>query len=424
MEPPVAPPTGAFGEPAAPDPRPVEGGRYAAPSRDGQQPYAAPQPYVPPAYVPPTYDLPAPAAPPALPETGVPDYSRPPTETPPVAPSAPALHYPGSDPVTPTHPPVAHYPPTAQYPADVGSSSPFSEPQPTADPQPAVPPPPLSEPQPPAESPPRGGFAALGLEPVELEPPVAEPSAPAPEFDADSGHARGTPSTGQPGAGVVEPADTRGGAAPVLRRPPGPLLPTDRPVVVTPEDLSRATAFEKVGLVLAVIGGPLGLILAVVNGVRGVRRRGWLTRLGRVSIVLAVLSTIAAGIGGVTLWNIREAQLAHDQVAAASAEFCAAAAENPQTVEPPLLGWPDPGATITESLTLMEAWTTRWTDLAAVSPAGLRTGLELLASRGGEVIEGVQQSRLVNDAENERVISATASSSGVANWYETYCVAP
>jgi hypothetical protein len=217
---------------------------------------------------------------------------------------------------------------------------------------------------------------------------------------------------------------TAGGPVPVLRRPPGPLLPTEKPVIESSDDLARATTGEKIGLVLAILAGPIGLVLAVVNAVRGVRRRGWLTGIGRASIVLGVLSTIAAGIGGLALWNIREAQLAHDQVAAASAEFCAAGAQNPQLVEPPLLGWPDPGPTITESLTLMEEWTTGWTDLAAVSPADLRAGLELLATRGGEVVAAVQQSRLVNDAENERVIAAAASSSGVANWYDTYCVAP
>lgn len=461
VEPPVpAPaPTGAFGEPVAP-----VWGQPSAPPTGLQPPaqqYLPPEPYVPPAYVPPVtpdpastapagapaYDLPAPTFEPPLPTFGqhptaydlpapaAPPASVEPAYGAPVAPTYPGLSpaYPGSAPAapaypglaaetpaaasppTPASPPTTQYPPTAQYPTGL-EPSPYD---------------PAPEPQPLAEPPAFSGFAALGLEPADPAPidpgaaPISDGFAGGSLPAGDIGGAYGAPDPHRvDDVAAVEPAAPRDRSSTVLRRPAGPLLPTESPVVDDPDELARSTGFEKIGLAIAVIGGPIGLALAIVNGVRGIRRRGWLIGVGRASIILAVLSTIAAGIGGVALWNLRQEQLAHAEVAAASAEFCAAAAESPEIVEPPLLGWPEPGPTITESLTLMQDWTTRWTDLAAVSPEGLRAGLELLAANGDEVIASVEQSRLVNDAENERLIANAATNSGVASWYESYCAVP
>ncbi len=213
-------------------------------------------------------------------------------------------------------------------------------------------------------------------------------------------------------------------APPATVFPPGPLLPSSSSAVETPEDLERSTVGEKVGLALAVLTGPIGLVIAIVNAARGARRRGWLIGIARASLVLAVISTIAAGIGGYVLWNIRADQIEHAEIAAASAEFCAAGAADPAIVTPPTLGWPAPGATTTESLALMQAWTDNWTTLAATSPASLRTGMELLATRGQTIIDAVTASRTVDDAANQQQISSIEAQSGVAAWYANYCAAP
>jgi hypothetical protein len=206
--------------------------------------------------------------------------------------------------------------------------------------------------------------------------------------------------------------------------PAGPLLPGSGGAVETPEDLARPTLLEKTGLALAVITGPIGLVLAVVNAVLGVRRRGWLIGIVRASLVLGVLSSIAAGIAGYVLWNMRLDQIAHDEVAAASADFCAAAATDPTMVTPPTLGWPEPAATVGESITLMQAWTDRWTGLVPTAPPKLGSAIESLAATGQAVVDAVTVARFVDESTIESQITAAARDSGVANWHTTYCVAP
>jgi hypothetical protein len=381
--------------------------------------YEMPAPAAPPAYempaptAPPAYEMPAPAAPPQ------PTYGAP-----------PAPHYPGLTPASP-------YPPTAQYPAPVdpvaspppasdeppmyrpraADAAPADDPRraydrPVAYDAPAAYDPPApsraddpalrAAPQPVVEPPAFGGFDALGLQPPEprsAETPGGMPAAEHPLVRAD--------------------------AAPLATVfPPGPLLPDSTAAVESPEELGRSTVVERIGLVLAVLTGPLGLLMAIVTAARGVRRRGWLNGIGRASLALAVISTIMAGIGGYVLWNLRLDQLEHDEVAAASAEFCAAGAADPAIVSAPLLGWPSPGATISDSLTSMQAWTDEWVALAATSPAELRDGLDLLAARGQTIIDAVAGSRIIDRETNEQQITSIEGQSGVAGWYATYCAEP
>jgi hypothetical protein len=203
--------------------------------------------------------------------------------------------------------------------------------------------------------------------------------------------------------------------------PPGPLLPPTTGAAEIPDDLERSTVGEKLALVVALLTGPLGLLVAIITAARGARRRGWLIGVARASLAFGVISTIVAGIAGVVLWNLRLAQLEHAEVAAASAEFCAAAAADPSIAVPPALGWPAPGSTITDSLRSMQAWTDNWTALSATAPAELRPGLDLLAARGQSIIDTVSIARYVDDEANIAQISAIQAQSGVAGWYQEYC---
>jgi hypothetical protein len=414
----------------------------------------------------PSYDLPAPASAPSTPQT----YDLP----------APA-QYPAQVPSAPS------YPPTAQYPAglDPATAFPTAPPTgqaypPTASPQPPVyEPPPAYQPpaayEPPAAYQPPAAYEPLGYRPPPAaeqpatvappspyEPPVAYPppayppaAMPAPEYSPPAYPPPVVPPAPQdsqvPGVAaqaadpvgyppalaepplIAEPVASAYQEHPLVRSepavpatvfPPGPLLPSTRAAVETPEDLERSTAGEKVGLVLAALTGPLGLAFAIVNAARSGRRRGWLIGVVRASLILGVISTIAAGIAAYAFWTIRADQLQHAEIAAASAEFCAAAEADPTMVAPPMLGWPAPGASVSESLTLMQAWTDRWTTLAASSPADLRTGMELLAERGQTIIDAVTAARTVDDAANQAQIAAAEAQSGVANWYTTYCLEP
>jgi len=280
--------------------------------------------------------------------------------------------------------------------------------------------------EPPAAYDPAAAYQQQSFQPPTYEPPTYEaPPQPAayepPQTASATQHQFGAPAY-EPAARVAE-APSGAALSPTPVVPAGPLLPS-RTAVVTPEDLERATVGEKIGLALAILTGPLGLLIAIISAVRGGRRRGWLIGISRVSLVLGVLSTIATIIVGIVGWNIRADQMAHDGLAAASAEFCAAAEADPSMVTPPTLGFPAQGNSIPETIDAMTAWTTRWTELAATSPAELRTGLELLAAKGQTIVDSVTESRSVDDALNAQVIGSVQAQSGVPAWYENYCITP
>lgn len=390
---PAYPPTAQY--PAGVDPA-----SYAAPAGPSYEAPAAD----PPVYQPPAYDAPPASAPPA---SAPPAYEPPSYAAPPPAYEPPTYDAPRAD-----------EPPPADEPSPAYEPPPFAAPSVAEQPTYAAPPPVV---EPPAFT----GFEALGLQPTDTGGP--EPSAAADPPPAERAFVE------QPRA-EEQPAQTSYGEHPIVRAeaaplasvfPPGPLLPVPAEGRDDEsEDLARSTVLEKVGLALAVLAGPIGLLLAIVTAIRGVRRRGWVIGIGRASLVFGVLSTIVFAIGGYALWNMRLDQLQHDQVAAASAEFCAAGDADPSLVTPPTLGWPREGETITDSLALMQAWTDNWRALAATSPAELRDGMNLLAERGGVIIDAVTASRSVDDAANQQQISSIEAQSGVSSWYVTYCMEP
>jgi hypothetical protein len=445
---PAAPPAPAYGAPAAPPTSPAY-----------EMPAPAPAPSSPPPG-PQSYDLPPPASAPSAPAwspqpTPHAPAPQPTQQTPAPQPPPPfgAQQYGSPQPPPPygaeqyaspqaspsydlpapegardlgAPPTGVAYPPTAQYPADLADRTayPSGPPQGTAYPPPVAEPPSYAPPAGPGYDLPASAPAPL-QEPPSAAPPLgyeayARPSAPD-ERRHDTSRYDALPVSSPPGEHPLVLSEP---APPATVFPPGPLLPSSTAAVATPEDLERSTAGEKVGLVLALFTGPIGLAVAIANAVRGARRRGWLIGVVRVSLVFGVLSTIAAGIAGYVLWNIRLDQIAHAEVAAASAEFCAAADADPTMVTPPTLGWPAQGASVGESITLMQAWTDRWTTLAAESPAKLGTGMELLAETGQTIVDGVTTARVVDDAANQAQIAAAAGQSGVAGWYTTYCVTP
>jgi hypothetical protein len=429
---PQAPPSYDLAPPAAAP----SGNPFAAPPPSYEPPAAQPPAYQPPTDEPPAYEPPA-YEPPAYepqayqpPAHEAPAYEPPAYEAPTYQPQAyepppqqqaPSydLPAPGAAPYAGAAPAGAVYPPTAQYPAGLDPALappagptydlPASAP-PAAQPTPLDEPPPYAAPEAPVQyvAPPPSG-AAYDAPPVDQAYAAPSPYGESPRPDE--------------GSADEHPLVRAESAVPATVFPPGPLLPSST-AVETPDDLERSTAAEKIGIVLAVIAGPIGLVMAIVNAARSARRRGWLIGIVRASLVLGVLSSIAAGIAGYVLWNMRLDQIAHAETAAASAEFCAAAEVDPSMVTPPTLGWPAEGASVSESLTTMQAWTDRWAALAASSPAKLQPGVERLAEAGQAIVDSVTQARVVDDATNQAQISAVAGQSGVAGWHATYCVAP
>jgi hypothetical protein len=186
-------------------------------------------------------------------------------------------------------------------------------------------------------------------------------------------------------------------------------------------DLARSTAGEKVGLVLAILVAPIGLIVGIVAAARSAHRRGWVVGIVRASIAIAIVFTIAIGIGGYFEYTQFKQQQQHDQTVAASAAFCAALKADPTMYQLPTFGWPAVASSIPDSLKAMQSYEDRWTKLAKVSPAGIKADVTKVATAAKAIIDSVTVSRTVDDATNVSEMSQVASSSGVPGWHSEYC---
>jgi hypothetical protein len=481
--PPVAPaPPAAPAQPAAPLP---PAGQPAPPAwapgytGTGSDAAAAPEPPAPPAESTPffpTADAAPVGFPPAPPPAAAPP-AFPPLESPPAFESDPGSPAPGA-PVPPSFPPVAPEPPAAPLPPAAPEPPPApSYDAPYAQPAPVPPAAPSSDPYGAlfdagssdtaarlAASPPPGGAAPpLTAPPVGERPSDEDPlsslfgglqtaEAPvAPTVDLFES----TPVTPAPPVYVPEPAFT---VDPVL--PPAPAVeveqpyepaapapvgvgyaqtfsssppPDDDPTAGTqffgggtgeyeePPDLDRTTVAEKVVFALAFLLPPVGLIGSIVAAAQSARRRGWVHGFVRTGLVISVITTIAAGIAGAYGYKALEDQQRRDSLVAASAQFCATIAEQPDMIAPPAFGFPGPGASIPETLEGIQAYIDRWDALASVSPSGIRPDVTRVADAARDIYETINTSRLVNNEQNIANMSSVAETTRIPAWEAEYC---
>ena len=203
--------------------------------------------------------------------------------------------------------------------------------------------------------------------------------------------------------------------------PGGPLLPPSGPVDdVDEEDLARSTLAERIAFILAFIVPPVGLVASIVLAVRGAGRRGWVINLVRAGLAVGVVMSVVAAGGAYVGYKAVRLQQQHDQTVAASAAFCAAFTKD-KTLAAPDAGWPQPAASVPDSITTMQAFVDRWNAIAKVAPDGIRAGVTSIASAGTEVIGSVQVAHTVDDAQNREVLQSAVNASGVAEWRAEYC---
>jgi hypothetical protein len=439
----------AAGVPSVPPAAPTYPAPTAAPSTF--PPVAPPASFPPPA--PPSFETPA--APPAPPSFETPAA----TAFPPLQPetSAPIA----STPVPPTAVLPASVPPASVPPADpFGSLFETSAPGDMAARLAATPPPSASPP--PLVSPDTGELPAdedplkslFGLE-TEEQPAIVDAAPPAWETPAAVAAPELPTFSPEPVPPVApaytpEPAFAAGvGSEPTFAAAPAPAsgapsssyaltdpssAPSDAdPTAGTqffgggageweePPNLDRTTVGERIAFVLAFILPPIGLIASIVAAVQSARVRGWVHRFVRAGLVIAIVTTVIAGFAGAYLFKVLEDARKHDAISAASAQFCAAVAADPTLIAPPAFGFPPPGASIPDTVTTFQAYVDKWDALAAVSPSGIRNDVTRVADSAREILDTVTKAHLVDDAQNQAVMSSVAESTNVVGWSEEYC---
>jgi hypothetical protein len=429
---PPAEPVASPAEPAAPAWSPYDAPAQTAPETPAFDP-AQPTAAFPAAPAAPAPSWDAPAVPPADPfgalfATNADDTaarlaaSPPPSADAPIA-SPPASSVPADeDPMkslfgleTEEHPAIRPDAP-APEPSGFGFDAPAAAPEPPAD-QFAAAQPPAFTPEPSAPLPTYTPEPASTSAPYTPEPSfAAAPSAapvPEPAFAAAAAPASGASSYSLSQSGGVPADDDPSAGTQFFGGGAGEW--DDSP------DLDKTTTVEKIGLGLAILLPPIGLIAGIVNAVRSSRERGWVHRLIRISLGVAVVMTVVAGIGGAYLYKAIDDARKHDAIAAASAQFCKAVTDDPSMISPPAFGFPAPGATIADTITSFQAYVDKWTALAGVSPSGIRADVNRVVDSAQGIVDTVTKSRLVDNDQNIEVMSSVAGSTNIVGWADEYC---
>lgn len=207
----------------------------------------------------------------------------------------------------------------------------------------------------------------------------------------------------------------------------GPLVPRLH------EEPEQLRMFEIVALILAIALPPAGLILAIVASARGTRYRGWPSNTARAAIVVGIVMTILVAIGLIFFAVVERnnadarsqaasAAVAHTEVVAASAEFCAAVAEAPAlfAANDPDFGWPqttDPAG----YLPAVEQYSALWQSLATIAPDGIALDVQSASSRVVH-IESVAQSLNAHNRSGDLLeLHAVEDFPAVAAYTNAYC---
>jgi hypothetical protein len=252
---------------------------------------------------------------------------------------------------------------------------------------------------------PEPAFAVAADPAVAAEPAFAAAAAPAPGA-ASSSYALTNPSSAPSDDDPTAGTQFFGGGTGEWEEPP---------------DLDRTTLAERIALVLAFVLPPVGLIASIVAAVQSSRVRGWVHGFVRTALVISIVTTVIAGFAGAYLFKVIEDGRKHDSIAAASAQFCATIAADPTMIAPPSFGFPAPAGSIPDTVTAIQAFVDKWDALAKVSPSGIRNDVTRVADSARDILDTVTKSHLVDDEQNQAVMSSVAESTNVVGWSEEYC---
>ena len=179
--------------------------------------------------------------------------------------------------------------------------------------------------------------------------------------------------------------------------------------------------FDISALVLAVVLPPIGLIVSIVTAVIESRSRGYTVGLVKAAIAIAVVLSIALGVGGAVLAKVSGDQAAHAALVASSRSWCTKLQANPATLQSDTFGWPAPADTIPDSMTSIATYVSFWKSLVAIAPSGIKGGTQQVESAAQSIYSSVKSTQTLDNAANVSNMQDAAASSGVQSWVTQYC---
>jgi hypothetical protein len=173
--------------------------------------------------------------------------------------------------------------------------------------------------------------------------------------------------------------------------------------------------------VLAFLVAPLGLLAGIAAVLLGTRNNGFASGIAKAAIAIGAVLTLVLGVGGIGLNNLAQRQAAHDAVVASSVKWCAQLKSNPATLSSDTFGWPPLASTIPASITSMQTFENYWVDLVKVAPTGIRSDTQQVATSAQSIINSVQSTRVLDDANDVSAMQSVVAASGIPAWVNEYC---
>ncbi|MBI5162073.1 MAG: hypothetical protein HY996_11785 [Micrococcales bacterium] len=183
----------------------------------------------------------------------------------------------------------------------------------------------------------------------------------------------------------------------------------------------RTTAGERIAFALAIVVAPVGLLASVGAAALSARRRGWVPGLVSAGVVLGSVLTAALGAGAVVVDGLAADAVQERAAVAGSQPMCRAirvAGLDPTGSD---FGWPTPGDSIASTLTGVQAYTDRWSEVSALAPSAIKADAASIVSAATEIRDGIAQSRTIDDAGNTTRMQSVRARSALPAWTRLYC---
>jgi Tfp pilus assembly protein PilV len=140
--------------------------------------------------------------------------------------------------------------------------------------------------------------------------------------------------------------------------------------------------------------------------------------VGRTVLIVVLIAAVLglAGFGAYSYVQSQEAQTKADSQA-----FCSAINETPGQLQQPAFGWPTDVAELETTVSEIQAFADRWTQIASVAPEGIKPDATAVADGATAIIGAITTSKTIDRPGNLAAMERITSKTGIVGWANKYC---
>ena len=184
---------------------------------------------------------------------------------------------------------------------------------------------------------------------------------------------------------------------------------------------SGTGALDWISFVLAFLAPPVGLLAGIAAAISDSRTKGFVASIAKAAIGIGAALSLVLGVALAVVSKIDSDQAAHNAIVASSRAYCAKLQSNPATLTSDTFGWPSPGNTIPDSISVIESYDATWKSLVAVAPAGILADTKKVESAASSILSSVQSTGTLDNSSNVAQMQNAVATTGISTWVSDYC---